>query len=151
MVSQEFGNSEDEIGGSGADRQSPYQFHTDDLGYEHEIGLAEHDGLGFDSADAPPHDSQTVDHCRVRVGTDERVRVGGQFSVLFPELDHRRQVLEVDLVDDPSARWYHPEVVERLLRELEELIAFTVPREFEVHILAEGRAGAGCPDSSQCP
>ena len=45
-------------------------------------------------------------------------------------------------MDDPSPRRHDPEVVECLLREFEELIAFTIPGELEFHVPVEGLAGA---------
>jgi hypothetical protein len=39
--------------------------------------------------------------------------------MLLPELHHRGQVLEIDLVDDTGAGWYHPEVAEGPLGKLE--------------------------------
>ena len=39
-------------------------------------GLAEEDGLGLDAADAVAEDAEAVDHRRVGVGPDERVREG---------------------------------------------------------------------------
>jgi len=35
--------------------------------------LPEHAGFRFDSADAPAHDAETINHGRMRISADERV------------------------------------------------------------------------------
>ena len=37
-------------------------------------GLAQHRGFGFDPADAPTYDTEAVDHRRMRVCADKRIR-----------------------------------------------------------------------------
>src|SRR5207245_10238664 len=54
--------------------QRARQPEPDDLWHEHRERLAEHSRLGFDAADAPAQHPEPVDHRRVRVGADERVR-----------------------------------------------------------------------------
>ena len=53
----------------------PAELEADDLRDEHRDRLAEHRRLGLDPADAPAEHAQAVDHRRVRVGPDQRVRV----------------------------------------------------------------------------
>ena len=57
-------------------RSEPRELEPDDLRDEHRDRLAEHRRLGLDPADAPAEDAQAVNHRRVRVGPDQRVRVG---------------------------------------------------------------------------
>jgi hypothetical protein len=67
----------------------------------------------------------------VRVGTDQRIRVGQRAAVrLLPE-DHARQILEVDLVDDAGVRRDDTEVLKCFLTPAQERVAFLVPPEFE--------------------
>ena len=70
---------------------------ADHLRNEHRDGLPEHRGLGFDPADAPAEHAEPVDHRRVGVGAEQRVRIG----LTVARLDDAAEVLEVDLVDDP--------------------------------------------------
>ena len=49
---------------------------ADDLRDQHRDRLAEHRRLGLDAADAPAEHAEAVDHRRVRVGADQRVRIG---------------------------------------------------------------------------
>src|SRR4029453_472484 len=87
--------------------------------------------LGLDPADAPANDTQPVDHRRMRVSADERVRVRQQPVMdLFPE-DDSREVLQVDLVHDAGVWRHDPEVLECVLSPAEEGIAFPVARELE--------------------
>ena len=51
------------------------QMHADHVRREKINRLAEHARLGFDAADAPADDADAVDHGRVRIGADQRVRV----------------------------------------------------------------------------
>ncbi len=61
------------------------ELEADDLRHEHRDRLAEHRGLGFDPADAPAEHAEAVDHRRVRIGADERVRIGwGSVAVAVP-------------------------------------------------------------------
>ena len=43
--------------------------------------MAEHDGLGFESSDAPSENSESVDDGRVGIGSDERIRKEERFSI----------------------------------------------------------------------
>ena len=54
----------------------PVSFTPMTSGSSIEIGLAEHRGFRLDAADAPAEHGKTVDHRCVRVGADERVRIG---------------------------------------------------------------------------
>ena len=85
-------------------RQRARQPEADDLRHEHRERLAEHRRLGLDPADAPAEHAEPVDHRRVRVGADERVREGDAVAVL----DDAREVLEVHLVADAGARAGRP-------------------------------------------
>ena len=59
-----------------------------------------------------PRYAETVDHGRVRVRADHRVRVG-QRAVLLDVENDAAQVLEVDLVDDAGIRRHDAEVIKR--------------------------------------
>ncbi len=73
---------------------------TDDFRGEEIDRLAEHAGFGFDAADAPTDDAESVDHRRVRIGPDQRVgvvdAVRGQHAL--------GEVFQIDLVHDTDAR-----------------------------------------------
>ena len=89
-----------------------------------------------------PDDAEAVDHGGMRIGADEGVGIGGQETVLLPQLDGGGEVLQVDLVHDAHAGRHDPEVVECALRELEQLVALGVPAELQRHVQPEsvGRA-----------
>jgi hypothetical protein len=90
----------------------------------------EHRRLGLDPAHAPAKDAEPVHHRRVRVGADERV--GERASVA--RLDHAREELEVDLVDDSRVRRHDLEVVEGRLAPAQEGVALAVPFELELGV-----------------
>ena len=95
-----LGHREHEIGGGRALAKLAGELEADDLRNEHRQRLAEHRRLRLDSADAPAEHAEAVDHRRVRIRADERVRERDPVAVV----DDARQVLEVDLVADPGAR-----------------------------------------------
>ena len=95
-LAQDLGHREHEVGRGRALRQLARQLEADDLRHEHRQRLAEHRGLGLDAADAPAEHAEPVDHRRVRVGADERVRERDAVA----RLDDAREELEVDLVAD---------------------------------------------------
>ena len=99
MGSQHLGDRENEVCGRDALSQGAGKLEAYHLGDEHVVGLAKGDGLGLDAPYAPAEDAEAVDHGGVAVGPDERV--WHRHSILY---DHTlRQVLQVDLVDDPVA------------------------------------------------
>ena len=140
-LAQHLGDREDEVGGRGALRQPPRQPEADDLRDEHRDRLAEHRRLGLDAADAPAEHAEAVDHRRVRVGADERVREGTAVSLL----DDAGEVLEVDLVDDARVRRHDLEVPEARLAPAQESVALAVALELELGVAREGDA---VPNSS---
>jgi len=95
-------------------------------------------GLGLDAADAPAEHAEAVDHRRVRVGPDQRVRV--QRAVGLEH--HAREVLEVDLVDDPRVGRHDLEALECALTPAQERVALLVALELALGVDAERVARA---------
>ena len=98
---------------------------------EHGDRLAEHRGLGFYPADAPADHAEPVDHRRVRIGADERIRIREHLAARFLLEDHAREILEVDLMDDAGVGRDDAEVVECFLAPAEERVSLLVARELE--------------------
>ena len=89
-----------------------------------------------------PH-AEPVDHRRVRVGADERVRVGlGQRAVALTDEHDAREVLEVDLVDDAGVGGHDREALEGVLAPAQEGVALGVALELARGVAREGVAGA---------
>src|SRR5207244_6975048 len=63
------------VRGRDAGAHRAQEMDADDVGSEEVRRLAEHGGLGLDAAHAVVDDAQAVDHRRVRVGADERIRI----------------------------------------------------------------------------
>ena len=76
VAAQHLGHDQHEVGGGGALRQLAGEADADDMGHRLVERLAEQDRLGLDAADAVAEHAEGVDHRRVRVGADERVREG---------------------------------------------------------------------------
>ncbi len=130
---EELGHGQHEVGRRRALGQLAGQLEADDLRHEHRERLAEHRRLGFDPADAPAEHAEPVDHRRVRVGADERVRERDAVALL----DDAREVLEVDLVADAGAGRHHLEVAERALAPAEEGVPLEVALELELDVPRE--------------
>ena len=110
------------------------ELQADDFGQQHVDRLAEHDGFGFDAADAPADDAQAVDHRGVAIGADERIGEGDRAGVILAEEDDLGQVFEIHLVHDAGAGRHDAEIVERLLAPAEELVALAVAGELHVDV-----------------
>jgi hypothetical protein len=132
-LAEGLGHGQDEVGSGRALGQAAGEPEPHDLRHEHGERLAEHRGLRLDSADAPAQDAEAVHHRRVRVGADERVREGPAIALL----DHAREVLEVDLMDDAGVRRHHAQVVEGPLAPAEEGVALPVALELELRVLED--------------
>ena len=101
-------------------------------GNQHRDGLAEHGGLGLDSAHAPAEHAQAVDHGGVRVGSDQRVRIGSLLAALARAGEnYARQELQVDLVADAGVGRNDRQVLERLLSPAQEGVALAVALELQ--------------------
>ena len=130
---QDLRHGQDEVGRGRALAQLAGEAEADHLRDEHRDRLAEHRRLGLDPAHAPAQHAEAVDHRRVRVGADERVRERPPVA----RLDHAREELEVDLVDDAGVRRHDLEVVERLLAPAQERVALAVPRVVLLDVLRQ--------------
>jgi hypothetical protein len=140
-LAEDLRDGEDQVRRGRALAQRAGEAEADHLRYEHRDGLAEHRRLGLDPADAPAEDAEAVDHRRVRVGADERVRVGAPLAVLLADEHRLPEVLEVHLVADAGPRRDDAEVPEGVLPPAEELIALLVALELVPDVEEERRLG----------
>ena len=85
----------------------------------------------------PPDDAEAVDHRRVRIGPDQRVRVDERVPAVRVAADDAREVLDVDLVHDAGVGRHDLEVAEGVLPPLEERVALAVARELEPGVQLE--------------
>ena len=136
-LAQDLVDREDEVGRRRAFGERAVEAEADDLRHEHRDRLAEHRGLGLDPADAPAEDAEAVDHRRVRVGADDRVRECLSVALL----DHAREELEVDLVADAGVRRHGLEVCEGALAPAEERVALAVAPELELGVALDREPG----------
>ncbi len=133
VLAQHLGDRQHQVGGGGAGRHLAGQLEPDHPRDEHADRLAQHGRLGLDAADAPAEHAQAVDHRGVRVGADERVRVG------LPAALHDRpgQIFDVDLVHDAGAGRDDLELVERGLAPAQELVALPVALVLQLDVAGE--------------
>ena len=126
MLAEHLGQGQHQVGGRGAGGQRAQQLDAHHDWRRQVHGLAEHGRLGLDAAHAPAQHTDPVDHGGVGVGAHQGVRDGHPPAVDLADLDHPRQVLEVDLVADAHPGRHHREVVERLLRPAQQRVALAV-------------------------
>jgi len=141
LFAQYLGDSQGDVGRGGPGLEAAAEAEADHLGHEHVEGLAEHHRFGLDSADAPADDAEAVDHGGVRVGADQAVGIGDPALRRVCRENAAGEIFEVDLVDDADARGDDLEGLEGFLAPFEELVAFAVALELDLHIAGEG-AGA---------
>ena len=141
LLAQHLRHGEHEVGGGRAFRQLAVKAEADHFRDQHGDGLAEHRGLGLDAAHTPAQNGKAVHHGGVRVGADQRVRVGigdGLALHLLGLGPHRLgEVFEVHLVADAGTGRHDAEIVEGTLPPLEEGIALAVAVILEVHVVLE--------------
>src|SRR5688572_4684392 len=130
---------QNQIRGSHSFAHLTVQVNANDVGREDINRLAQHRRLCLDAADAPTHDSQTIDHGRVRVGAYQSIRIID--AKLFP--DRLRQILEIHLMADTYAGRHYAKTIKTLRAPLEKLVARVVALKLHLHVLGEGVAGAG--------
>ena len=75
MRAQHLGDVQREVCGGNALAQLPGHVNADDLRREKIHRLAEHSRFRLDPADAPADDTKPVDHRRMRIGSNQCVRV----------------------------------------------------------------------------
>ena len=134
VVPEDLRHREDQVGRGRALGERAGEPEADHLRDEHRERLAEHRRLGLDPADAPAEHAEAVDHRRVRVGADEGVGEG----LPVARLDDAREVLEVDLVDDPGAGRDDLQAVEGALSPAQEGVPLAVALELELDVPREG-------------
>ena len=146
LLAQHLGEREREVRGRDARGELAVEPHADDLRGQHEQRLAEHHRLGLDAADAPAHHAEAVDHRRVRVGAHERVGERHRAAAVGARAHHRREALDVHLVNDAHARRHRREVLERALAPLQELVPLAVTVELHLQVQRDGLVGAEVVD-----
>ncbi len=119
----------------------PDQPHPDDFRFQQVERLPQQYRLGLDTAHAPAEHAERIDHRGVRIGPDQGIGKGNRLRPSRPGHDHRRQILQVDLMHDSGSRGHHPEVLEGLLGPAQQLVPLPVPLVLEIDVLGEGERG----------
>ncbi len=135
-LAQQLREREGDIGRRDAFLQRAGQVHAHDVGREEINRLAEHAGLGLDTADAPAHDAQAVDHRRVRIGPDERIRIEDARLLAEHAL---REILQIDLMDDSDAGRHDLKRVEGLHAPFQKLVALAIALKLQIEVLLKRR------------
>ena len=112
FLAEHLCHGQDEVRGRGSFLQLAGELEADNVRNEHRDWLAEHGSLRFDAAYAPAQHAESVDHRRVRVRADYRIRVCATDAVLLGVEHDAAQVFEIDLVNDARIGRHYAEVVE---------------------------------------
>ena len=137
MFAQQLGNSEYQVGCSRTLSKLARQLHTYNQRNQHGNRLAQHGGFSFDSAHTPAQNAETVDHGRVRIGTDQRVGICHALPVGFLNENHACQVLEIYLVHDTRVRWNDGKIAKCRLPPPQKCVTFLVAHELQLRIDGE--------------
>ena len=117
FLAQELGQCQHHVGGGDARLWPAGQLDADDIRQAHPRRAAQHHVLRFQAANTNRDHTQRVDVRGVAIGAHAGIREG--YAVLH--VDHRRHLLQVDLVHDAVARRNHVHVLERLLGPVDEV------------------------------
>ena len=130
FCAQHLGDRQRQVRGGRAVGQTAVQLEAHDLGRGHIDRLPEHNRFGLDPANPPSQHAQSVDHCGMRVRSDQAVRKRRA------PLAHNalRQIFQVHLMDDSRGRRHHLKLLKRIGAPPQELIAFPVPFEFDLRV-----------------
>ena len=122
LLAQELGQGQHDVGGGDARLRTPGQFDANDVGQAHPRRAPQHHVLRFQATDADRDHAQRIDVRGVAVRAHAGIREGHAAT----HLDHRRHLLQVDLVHDAVARRDDVDVLERMPRPLDEVEAILV-------------------------
>ena len=139
-LAQHLGNGQRKVGRGDALAQCAVKPHADHVRRQEVDRLTQHPGLGLDAADAPADDAQPVDHRRVRIGADERVRI---INAIRAAQYAAREILEIHLVHNADSRRHHLERIERLHAPLQKLVPLSVARELHLEVFVHRILRAG--------
>ncbi len=76
LTAQNFDYAKDQVGGCGTLGKGAVQFKSNNIRNQHGHCLAEHCGLRLDSTCTPTEHPQAINHGRVRISPDHRIRIG---------------------------------------------------------------------------
>ena len=120
---------EHDVGRGDASGRRAVEPHANKFRFRDHVGLAEHDGLDLDAADAPAEHAERIDHRRVRVPADCKIGKGQRGCVRLVKQRDGGDLLQMDLVDDAGTGRKHLQALERALGPLEKLVALAVALE----------------------
>ena len=145
LLAQHLRHRQHEVGGGHAFLHLSLELEADHFRQQHRQRLAEHRGFRLDAADAPTKHRQAIDHGGVRIGADQRVRIGDLEGALLLADRHLllagphrlREIFEIDLMADAGAGRHHGEIRKRALAPFQEFVALLVLLVFLDHVLGE--------------
>ncbi len=126
LLAEPARDRQDDVGRGDSVREPAGELDADHLGVAEEVRFAEHDRLGLDPPDPPAEHGEAVDHRRVGIRADQRVRIRDPLPVRAGRGDDRCEVLEIDLMADAVPRGHDAHVPIGPLRPPEESVALPV-------------------------
>src|SRR5207237_2346375 len=92
----------------------------------------------LESPDDPAEDAQAVDHGRVRVGPDQRVRISYPLAIFLIHKNNTCQIFQIHLVNDSRVGGNNREVTKRRLPPAQERITLAIAQELQLGIQRKG-------------
>ena len=100
--------------------------------------MAQQDRLCLDTTNAPAEYAKTIDHRRMRVGTNQTIREGNRYAISFLGHHHGRQIFQIDLVHDTSAGGHYTEIAERLLCPAQQCVTLAIALILAIYVACKG-------------
>ena len=109
---------------------------------QHGRRLAKHRGFGFDAADAPAKNSESIYHGGVGIGAHDGIGIGLDFVAGRHRANDAREIFEVHLMADAGVGRDDFEILKSGLPPAEKSVALDVALEFELGVETESVAAA---------
>ena len=135
MGAQHFYYPQNKVGCRNAIVKLAGKLETNHLGDKHGYGLPKHGCLSFNATNTPAQNSQTVDHCRVAIGTYQGIGIRDRATINLFGPYRPRQILKIHLMANTCSGRYNAEVIKRLLAPTQKPIALRIALHFYGDVL----------------
>ena len=113
FFSKHLNYSENKIGCSNAFSHLPFKLKTNHFWNKHRYRLTKHRGFRFNTANTPTQNSKAIDHSRMTIGSNQRIRKSlGHTIQLFGPYGLRK-IFKIYLMANASAWWHNAEIIKR--------------------------------------
>src|SRR5262249_30079615 len=138
LCAQQLRDVQNEIGCCHSFAQLSRHMHAHHFRCQKINRLSHHPRFCLNSADAPPNHAKPLDHCRVGIRSNERIREK-DFRFLTSDVwllakDAFREVFQIDLMHYSDSRRNELESLKRLLTPFEKLVSLAIALELHIQV-----------------